>query len=254
MKKWQWTLFAVLTYLLLLVIYMPAAYMTSYVQETTENKIRFTGVSGTVFTGNAGTLSYDGLRVNNVDWELSPFSLMLLSANIDVRGGEIRSTEQIYIDGNVKISLLNPEKLGLADTRVFVPAKPLLSQVDLPVAVTASGRFRVDIDSFTLNKGCQQLTGKGSWLQAAVNIEGTPLDLGGFNAVLSCESPAFAMQISPDNGIKLDAKITFEQNGRYAAIGTFTIPSNFPNEVKQGASFFGDSLGEGRYALDTRSR
>ncbi|MFT6268156.1 MAG: general secretion pathway protein N [Alphaproteobacteria bacterium] len=254
MKKWQWILLAVFTYLLLLIVYMPASYMTSYLQESTQNKIRFTGVVGTLFSGNSDALSYDGLRVNNVTWNLSPLSLLLLKANLDIKGGAIRSTEQIYIDGNINISMLNPEKLKVTNARIFAPAKPLLSQVDLPVAVTASGRFRVDIDSFELNQGCQQLSGNGSWLKAAVNIEGNPLDLGGFNAVLSCDPPAFAMQISPDNGIELDAKITFEKSGDYAAKGTFTIPSNFPNEVKQGASFFGESLGQGRYELDVRSR
>lgn len=254
MKKWHWILLAVLTYVLFVIMYMPATYMTSYLQQSTHNKVRFTGVAGTLFSGTSETLSYEGLRVNDINWDLSALSLLLLKANVDIKGGAIRSIDQIYIDGNINLSVLSPHKLKVTNARIFVPAKPLLSQVDLPVAVTASGRFRVDVDSLELNQGCQQLTGKGSWLQAAVNIAGNPLDLGGFNALLSCESPAFAMQILPDNGIQLNAKITFDQNGDYTAKGTFTIPSNFPSEVKQGANFFGESLGQGRYTLDARSR
>jgi general secretion pathway protein N len=62
-----------------------------------------------------------------------------------------------------------------------------------------------------------------------------------------------AMQISPNNGIELDAKILFEVSGKYSAKGTFTIPNNFPNEVKQGAVYFGEAKGQGRYDLNIKS-
>ena len=254
MKNWQWILFAVVTYLIFLVVYMPASYITNYVQDNTQNQVRFTGVSGTAFSGNADSLAFDGLRINDVSWKVSAASLLWLQTQVDIKGGAIRNAEQLYVGGTVMISLLSPERINVNDARLFVPAKPLLSQVNLPVAVTASGRFRVDIDSFTFDQGCQQLTGKGSWLQPAVNIEGSPLDLGGFNATLACETPSFALQVSPDNGISLDAKITVDQSGKYAALGSFIIPSNFPNEIKQGASFFGESQGQGKYNLDIKSR
>lgn len=232
---------------------MPATYVSNYAQQKTMNKLSFEDVGGTMFSGTAKAVSYDGLRVSDVKWELSPFSLLLLTANIDVIGGAIRKTEQIYIDGNIKMSLLNPQRFSASDTRVIMPAKPLLAQVELPVTVVASGRFSIDIQSIDYENGCQELTGKGSWIQAAMNINDKPLDLGGFNAVLSCEAPALAMQISPDNGIELDAKIIFEQNGNYSAKGQFVIPSNFPKEVKQGASFFGEAKGQGKYDLNIKS-
>lgn len=254
MKKWQWILLAALTYMAFLVIYMPAIYVTSYIQNNNQNSIRLTGVSGSVFAGSADALAYSGMQINGVKWELSPLSLLMLRVNVDVEGGSIRSVDEIYIDGNLTLSVLKPQNIKLQDARALVPAKSVLAQVDLPVAITASGRFRVDIDELQFENGCQQLSGKGSWLQAAINIEGRALDLGAFNALLSCEAPAFAMQVAPDNGLTLDAKITVQLDGKHAANGTFTIPANFPNELKQGAMFFGESLGEGRYKLDIRSR
>lgn len=232
---------------------MPAIYVTNYAQENTQNSLMFENVEGTLFTGMAKSVSYEGLRLNNVNWETSPFSLLLLTANLDITGGEIRKTEQIYLDGNIRMSLLNPQKFTASKARIIMPAKPLLAQVELPVTVVASGRFRMDIESMDYNNGCEQLSGKGSWIQAAMNINGKSLDLGGFNAVLSCETPALAMQISPDNGIELDAKIVFDPNGRYSAKGQFMIPDNFPNEVKQGAVFFGEAIGQGRYELNIKS-
>jgi general secretion pathway protein N len=253
-KKWQWSLLAVFTYVIFVVMYTPAQYVADYVQRSTQNKAVFEGVAGTVFSGSAKTVSYEGLQVSDVDWTLSAFSLLLLQADLDVQGGAIRSADKLYIDGNFSLSLLDPETVTIKNARLFSPAKPLLAQVDLPVAVTALGRFSLDIEFLKFSQGCQELSGKGRWLMAALNIEGQPLDLGSFNAALSCEAPSFVMQISPDNGISLDSKISFDQNGNYSATGTYTIPSDFPTEVKQGASFFGTSLGQGRYKLNMKSR
>lgn len=232
---------------------MPAIYITNYAQQNTQGSLSFENVEGTFFSGGAQSITYDGLRLNDVSWDLSPFSLLLLTADLEVLGGAIRKTEQIYLDARVKISLLNPRSFSASYARIIIPVKPLLAQVELPVSVIASGRFGIDVDSIDFDDGCQELTGKGSWIQATMNINNKPLDLGGFSAVLSCETPAFAMQISPDNGIKLDAKIVFEQNGKYSAKGQFIIPDNFPNEVKQGAGFFGESKGQGMYELDIKS-
>jgi general secretion pathway protein N len=253
MKKWHWILLGVFTYLLCLIIYMPAIYVTNYAQQNTQNSLSFENVEGTLFTGMAQSVTYGGLRLNDVNWDLSPFSLLLLTADLEILGGAIRKTEQIYLNARVKISLLNPRSFSASYARIIIPVKPLLAQVELPVSVIAAGRIGIDIDSINYDDGCQELSGKGSWIQATMTINTKPLDLGGFSAVLSCEMPAFAMQISPDNGIELDAKIVFEQNGKYSAIGQFVIPDNFPNEVKQGAGFFGESKGQGRYELNINS-
>ncbi len=250
MKKWHWILLAVLAYLIFLVVYIPAIYVTDYLQKATQNKLGFYHVSGTLFSAKADLITYEGLRLNNVKWQLSPLYLLMLKANLDITGGDIRQPEQIYVKGRVKIPLLNTNNMMLKDTKVFMPAKPLLAQVKLPVPITASGRFTLNIKSFEFDQGCRELSATGNWLKAAVNVNNKPLDLGTFDAVLSCQSPLFSMKISPDNGIQLDANINLELNGKYSAKGQFVIPSNFPEEIKQGAQFFGSSKGQGVYELN----
>jgi general secretion pathway protein N len=253
-KKWQWILLAIIAYFIFLIAYTPAQLVASYVQDSSQNKVRFNGVEGTLFSGTASKLSYEGLQVDDVHWELSALSLLILQANLDITGGAIRNTDKIFIDGNISLSLLNPQAIKVSKARIFAPAKPLLAQVELPVVVTALGRFRIDLEHFEFDEGCKELKGNGNWLKAALNINGKPLDLDSFNAALSCEEPNFVMQVTPDNGISLDAKITLNQNGNYAALGTYAIPADFPNEIKQGTPFFGPSLGQGRHKLEMKSR
>lgn len=250
MKTWQWIVLVLVAYLFFLAANIPAAYVTDFVHKNSQNKIAFSNVSGTLFVGRADVLYIEGKSITNFTWQLSPLSLLMLNASLDVNGGSIRESEQIYINGNVSIPLFNTQKVKLTDASILVPAKDLFSQLSLPVVVTAQGRFRLDIDTLVFEQSCQSLEGTGNWLKAAVNINNNPIDLQSFSAVLSCNSPAFVVQIDPDNGISLDGKISITPSGKYSAAGEFTIPQNFPNEIKQGAAFFGENLGGGRYRLD----
>ncbi len=254
MKKWQWFILGLLTYLVFLIFYMPAIHVIGFVQEKTNNIVDIENVGGTVFSGTADSITYDGLRVLNVNWSLSVMPLFYGKVNLDINGGSIRNTNQIYVDSSLSVSLFNTQNISIENTQIFVPAKPLFSKIQLPVVITAAGRFRVDIDSFNYEQGCQSLKGTGNWLQALVNVNANPVQLGTFDAILSCDTPAFVMQITPDNGISLDANITLDPAGTYSALGTFAIPANYPQEIKQGAQFFGEPQGNNAYKLNVKGK
>lgn len=254
MKKWQWVLLGLFTYLIFLVVYLPAGYVSQFIQDKSNNALVFDNVGGTAINGTASNLMFQGIRLNNVNWSVSMFPLLMGKVTLDVNAGAIRNTDQIYLDSTVSTALFNTEKLKLTDTQIFVPAKTLLSNLKLPVVVTAQGRLRADIETFEYNQGCIELRGTGNWLQAQININSNPLELGTFDATMTCNSPAFVMQISPDNGLSLDANITFNPTGEYTAKGSFAIPANFPNELKQGAQFFGEPRGNGEYLLNLRGK
>lgn len=248
-KKWQWFLLAVITYLLFLVAYTPASLVATYAEELSKKQVTMAGVSGSLFDGRADQIMLQGLRVNNVEWQLSPWSLLMLQANLDLKGGNIRNKNDIYIKGTVAASLLNTQAFNIQNTSVFVPTKTLLSQFKLPVFVTASGRFRVDVDELYFDQGCQQLNGQGNWLNAAINVNKKDIDFGTFKAKLSCETPAFAVQIMPDNKLALDAKLRVDLKGKYEIDGEYAISEDLPNEIKEAARFFGKPKGDGSYII-----
>lgn len=254
MKKWQWVLLGILTYLICLAIYLPAGYVSQFIQEKSNNSIVFDNVEGTALKGTSGNLIFQGIRLNNVDWSVSVMPLLLGKVSIDINAGAIRTTEQIYLDSTVSTSMFNTNRITLTDTQIFVPAKTLLSNLKLPVVITAQGRLRADINHFEYNQGCVELQGTGNWLQAQININSNPLNLGTFDARFDCDSPAFLMQISPDNGLSLDANVSFNPSGEYTAKGSFAIPGNFPQEIKQGAQFFGEPRGNGQYLLNLKGK
>ena len=254
MKKWYWAVLFILTYLFFLVAYTPASFVTNYLSEQSQKGAQkalvFTDVTGTLFEGTASSVSSQGIRINNVKWELSPWSLLLLQANLDLTGGNIRHTDQIFVKGNIAASILSPNKFSLHNTQVFLPTRTLLSQLKLPVFVTALGRFRVDVDRFSFDQSCQVLQGKGNWLKAAVNVNQKQIDFGSFSASLACEDGAFAMQIEPSNKLSLDAKVVLDMTGKYNINGNFTMPSDMPNEIKQAAPYFGREVTPGNFVIN----
>jgi len=248
-KKWQWFLLAILTYLLFLIAYTPASLVTGYAQSLSNKQVSFAGVSGTLFEGKAEQLTVQGMQVSNVEWQLSPWSLLLLKAKLDVKGGALRNSNEVYLKGSVNTSLLNPQKFSMHNASVFVPTKTLLSQFKLPVFVTASGRFRVDVDKLYFDQGCSELSGQGNWLNAAINVNKKDIDFGTFEAKLSCNTPAFAVQIMPDNKLALDANLSIDLQGNYKINGKYAISDDLPAEIQEAARFFGKPQGNGEYII-----
>lgn len=249
MKTWQWIVLIFVSYIVFLIAYIPASFVTGQIQENSKQQIRFVGVSGTLFSGAAQTLDYKGLRVNDIDWELSPLYLLMLKAKLNIDSGNIRDVEAISLKGTVTASLLNTQALSAENAQLFIPAKTALSQMQLPVPVIASGRLRVDINNFDFDQGCVALDGKGSWLNASIDFEQLQTKLGLFEANLSCQSPDFVLQILPDNILSLDAKIRLQLDGKFFPEGTYSIPDNLPPALKQGAVFFGDETSPNNYRI-----
>lgn len=251
LKKWYWWLLAVVVYLCFLVAYAPAGYLTEQIEKNSNKQVQFVGVSGTIFSGNAKQVFAHGVQINNVDWQLSALNLLVAQVKLDLTGGAVRDSEQVSITSSASTSLFNRNTFTLKDTQVFYPANAVFAQFQLPVPITASGRLRVDIDELEYNeKGCSTLQGKGNWLNANVSVNGKAVDLEQFDATLACANEQIELKVSPNNGLSLDATVRISANGSYRATGRFTIPNNYPQEMRQGASFFGVRQNDGSYTLD----
>ncbi|MDT0595196.1 type II secretion system protein N [Glaciecola petra] len=250
MKTWQWIVLILVSYIIFLIAYIPASFVTGQIQENSQQQIRFVGVSGTLFSGAAQALDYKGLRVNDIEWELSPLYLFMLKAKLNIDSGNIRDVDAISLKGSVTASLLNTQALSAQNAQLFIPAKTALSQMQLPVPVIASGRLRVDVENFEFDQACVALKGKGSWLNASIDFEQQQTKLGLFEANLSCQSPDFVLQILPDNILSLDANVRLQLDGKFFPEGTYKMPSDFPPALKAGASLFGVETSSGTYRID----
>ncbi|WP_412971568.1 type II secretion system protein N [Glaciecola sp. MF2-115] len=246
MKPWKWVVLAIFTYLILLVAYIPAAHVLAFVQKNNPKlPVSIGSVEGTLWSGRVDKVIAQGIAINNLRWELSPWSLLLGKASIDLNGGKIRDTQQTYVKGNISASLFNVQNISAQELKLFLPARSVMAQVPMPVPVTADGRFRVDIQDFEFNNACINLAGKGSWLKGTVSGPTGVIDFGNFDANLACEGEQFSIQILPDNKLNLDAKVLLSVAGKYKINGRFKPASDLPKEVHQSANFFGAADSQG---------
>jgi general secretion pathway protein N len=240
MKPWKWVILAIFTYVVLLIAYLPAAHVVSYVQNHNPKlPVAIGQVEGTLWNGKVDKVITQGIVMNNLRWELSPWSLLLGKSSIDLNGGKIRESEQAYVKGNISASLFDLQNISAHQLKLFLPARSVMAQVPLPVPVTADGRFRVDIEEFEFDKACVSLIGKGSWLKGTVSGPSGVIDFGNFDANLTCEGEQFAIQIQPANKLNLDAKVLLTVAGKYKINGRFKPSNDMPREVQQAANFFG---------------
>jgi general secretion pathway protein N len=246
MKPWKWIILGISTYVILVIAYIPAAHVVSYVQNSNPKLPLVIGqIEGTLWTGKVDKIITQGIVMNNLRWELSPWSLLIGKASIDLNGGKIRESEQAYVKGNISVSLFNLQNLSAHELTLFLPARSVMAQVPLPVPVAADGRFRVDIEEFEFNNACVSLIGKGSWLKGTVSGPSGVIDFGNFDANLACEEEQFAIQIQPANKLNLDAKVLLSVAGKYKINGRFKPSDDMPKEVQQAANFFGAADNDG---------
>jgi len=246
MKPWKWVILAIFTYVILLIAYLPANKIVSYVQINNPKLPVVIGkVEGTLWSGKVDKIMTQGIVINNLRWEFSPWSLLLGKASIDLNGGKIRESDQAYVKGNISASLFNLQNVSAHELKLFLPARSVMAQLPLPVPVTADGRFRVDIQEFEFNNACVNLSGKGSWLKGTVSGPTGVIDFGNFDANLACEGEQFAIQIQPTNKLNLDAKVLLSVAGKYKINGRFKPSADMPKEVHQAANFFGAVDSEG---------
>jgi general secretion pathway protein N len=242
----KWGSLCLFVYLVFLIVKLPAV----QVLPRTElySNISTVGVSGTLWNGHASRLQVNGIAVNDVNWSLSFFPLLLGQINLDIKAGKIRDVEQISINGNVQLSFSGLE-IQAEDLLAYIPTDLVISLLPLPIPIQADGRFKVQLDEIAYEAGCQTFKGSGQWLNASYTGTTGVIDLGSFNADLSCDNGSIVADVKQPNRFGLTAKTTIPANMRFKVEGRFKPEANLPKEVHQAAQFFGKADPEGYYPI-----
>lgn len=245
LKVWQWVVLGLLAYFIFLVKYMPASWLIHSDMVQLPKEVEVVGVSDTIWQGKIERVLVKGVSINQVSWDLSFWSLLLAQVDIDVKGGQLRQQDDVYLKGNLSASLLNKQAFSVSNFTILVPAQAVMRQFQLPIPVTAKGRFKADIARLEFDKKCEQLSGSGGWNNGEVGGRNGPIKFGSFDALLSCDKGDIQVAVQDNNKLQLDALVTLSQNGEYSVLGRFNIPEDMPDEVQQAASFFGPTDSQG---------
>lgn len=243
-SKIAWIAGAILAFTGFLLMYLPAAQVVG--RASLPTNVEIYGVSGTLWEGEARQVVVNGLPVNDVSWELHPLALLTGNISVDLKGGNIRSADEVSFAGPVRTGLFSQQLIVMEDFQLYLPVSRVLAQVSLPIPVDASGRFRARIAELEFDGECQRLNGEGSWLNAQVAGTQGPIDFGTYKATLRCEDKDIGITVTEPNklGLSMDAVVnsTFS---RFSVAGKFKPDEDLPREVHQAAGFFGQPQADG---------
>ena len=240
----KWISLCLVVYFVFLIVNLPAVQVLSKIQ--LGKGVSVSGISGTIWNGHAQRAQINGLPVSDVNWTLSFFPLLLGEISAQLKAGNIRDVEQISANGYISFK---GQHLEVENLLAYIPTDLVISLLPLPIPVQADGRFKVQLDEVDYEAGCQTFTGKGQWLNANFTGSTGVIDLGNFNADLSCENGSIVVDVKPPNRFGLTAKTLIPADMSFTVEGRFKPEANLPKEVHQAAQFFGKLDTDGYYPI-----
>lgn len=243
----KWSLLGLLAYVIFLLIKLPANQLISRI--TLPPQMSISGVDGTIWDGNASSVIFNNIEVENVHWDTSFWRLLTGQLVLDLDAGNARSSDQVSFDGNIAVSLFNTKHIQADNFVLYLPANMVIAQINLPVSVDAAGRFKVEIEQLDYPGQCESLAGKGQWINAGMEGLGEPLSLGNFDADLSCIETDTLISVKEPNSFGLSAQTRVTQDLQFSVDGKFKPDESLPKQVKDAALFFGQPDPQGYYKI-----
>lgn len=246
-RNLRWWLFGALAYLLFLVSMLPAQYAVDWLGKHVPS-LQLDGVSGTVFSGRADGLRFQGTPLGALQWQFdwrAPFSLsygyrfqlqsdsVSLGGRVDLRGGRLMLRD---LDGRVPVPLLE-RWLPLPNHSVDGSLELHLQELDLKAGRLVSAEGEVQLDDGVL-----------SWPQAftlgSYRMTLTPAEGGGISAEL-------ADVASP---LKLRAALSLSTDGAYHLSGVLGPRDPSDPATKSFLAGLGAPDSTGQYPFDFKGQ
>jgi general secretion pathway protein N len=240
----KWGSLCLVVYFIFLMVKLPAVHVLSKMQ--LPNGISVSGISGTIWNGNVQRAQAKGFPISDVNWSLSFFPLLLGEISTNIKAGDIRDVTQISVNGHVSFK---GQHLKVENLLAYVPTNLAISLLPLPIPIEADGRFKVELNEVNYEAGCQTFTGKGQWLNANFTGVNGVIELGDFDADLSCQDGNVVLHVKQPNRFGLTAKATIPANLKFKINGRFKPEASLPKEVHQAAQFFGKPDADGYYPI-----
>lgn len=155
--------------------------------------VQLEDVSGSIWTGRAGRILYQGADQGALSWRVHPRAL--LQRQIDVTVG----LEGSQLDGVARL-VRQGEQIHVSDARFTLPATRLEPLLDIP-ALHLTGQVRVELDELRLqNRVPMALKGNAVWNDAGV----TGADAATFGTLVASFGPlpggGFGGEVSDQGG------------------------------------------------------
>ena len=218
MKRWRWhILLFIAVYTVALVATLPAALALRWAEPVLQKLPQrpvLQGIDGSIWSGRAAQASYHGLVLGELQWEISPWNLLI--GHIDM---ELKITNaEGYLDGTLS-SGFSGGRMRLHDVKGQLPAVWVKSFMpSLPI--TPTGSFAVNMDEAVIEAArLRALDGRLVWNKGGVSAP-LALEFGDLVAEFTSNESGIAGRIKDSGGpLQLAADLKLGADGGYTLTG-----------------------------------
>lgn len=197
-------------------------------------------VSGTIWKGTAASALVHNQTLNNVSWNLSFWPLLTGQVHLEITSNKRNS---VAVNGSVNLGLIS-QQLIFDDVKIQLPAELIFTQAPLPVPVIGAGTVNIRINSgrFDLTQAmptCLDLDAQGIWNNAGVLATNGMVDLGQFDAQMTCSNEQYRISVEEPNGLGLSFIATGNNPQNLSVNGQFKLPDSLPEDMQRVGQFLG---------------
>jgi len=215
MKTSQTIVIAIVSYVFFLLILTPASTIVAQL-DLPPKRVSLDNVTGSIWSGNIDHAVINRQSVNNIQWSLSPWSLLVASINSDIEADVFNNR----VNTNLDYSLLSSQ-IRLTDVKSTINASDIQKQLNLPFG-ELHGVIQVNAEQVDIiPKSLPAISALISWKKAQLTLAEkisfgdlflrlSPAD----NGDLAGELSNIGGQLSIKGTIKVTAKQIYTLNVR----------------------------------------
>ncbi len=246
-RRWQrFLLLGAAAWLLFLVATFPAAHAYRLLQEHLPGVV-LSGIEGTLWSGSADLLQAHGVRLENLEWEMRLWPLLLGRLDVALQVRE----KELQLKGHLGRTIGGALYLEQLQGRIPISRIQELTPYRVP---ELGGVLRFENLEISLADGLlRRLSGEVQWSGARLTL-GSPLELGGFVLQLQSDSGQTTGTLR-DNGGPLQAEgvLKLTPEGEYSFNGVFT-PKDSSSELAGRMRMLGSPNAAGGYPFEYSGR
>ena len=248
MKTLKIILAAVLLYLIFMVVLFPARFATATLAQLNAipPAVKLGNVSGSIWDGKLASVSYQGVVLDSINWQLSPLSILTGTALIDFKAGQRRS--DIRAHGQIAF---NSQGVSADDLSVKAPLSVVLQHYPLPYGLTSTGNIDLSIAHFQQDKPwCESLDGKFNANELIIKSAFGQLAVDKVSAKLSCPNGVLTAALQPStNSLGINGTAQLTKTRQYMLDAKVKPPVNAPQDYINVLKFSGSPNSQGQYVF-----
>lgn len=207
-KAWRYLAAGVVAYVLVLIATFPAHKAGQYIAHQVDELV-LRSVSGTLFSGQAQHLLYQGLDLGPVSWRFRPQAMLLGRFEYRLVFGHEANAGQadlgLTLAGNIQVSELD----------MVVQPDRLINHYS-PIAIGTRGAIRLDIEVLEFDDHFpHRINGQAVWADAAV-VDPLELALGQLTLLLENDAGDLLGTIGNEADSGISGELRLEASGRYS--------------------------------------